>query len=416
MTELRRTKLMDDTNTDISLSNPLSVKNFGTRLTSFNEQVTAFRTSKFNFKPTWGVSEVRDDVTTTGTGASVSETNGEFKLSSGTSGTGVAELRTKERGQYQAGTEGEIGIGARIPTSPTGNQFAEWGYFYEGENGFGYGVDATGTYVFMLTGGTKTKTYQTSWNRDKLDSTGDSGLTLDLSDGNIFQINFTWYGYGGINFYINTNATPNGKDERILVHTMQVTGSASIVDPNQPLSVRSENNGTASNFDVYVGGRQFSVVDGNSFAEVRDTPVILTSQTVSSTLIPLIAIRKKSTFNGRTNSVRVILKKINIYSDQPLLFFMSYNDTVTDGTWGAIDYTNVNETALEVNKTLTAGNTTQYHAISGGAIGADKNTVTQISSNESLALGDDTAIVLWAQRTDTTDATVSATISLEEEW
>jgi hypothetical protein len=342
------------------------------RGTDFSELVIAIRSSKFNFKPTWGLSDLRDATTASGTGAAVVETSGEFKLSTGTASGNTSQLRTKERGQYQAGTEGEAGIGVRIPTAPTGTQCAEWGYF-DDNNGFGYGYDATGLYVFRLSAGTKTKIYQSSWNADKVDGTGSasnpSGFNLNVANGLIFQINFTWYGYGSVKFYINTRDTEQAGKERILLHRLIVDESISVVDPNQPITINAINGDTTStNFDVYVGGRQFSVVDGDSLPEIRDTPIIFTNETVGTTLIPILAVRKKANFNGRQNSIRCILKQIDIATSQNMLWFFSYGDTVTDGSWGAIPYVDATETALEINTTLTAGNTTQFRAISGDAI------------------------------------------------
>ena len=163
------------------------------RFSRFNELVVGERFSRFNLKPTWGLSNLRDS-TTLGSGSTIAESSGEFKLSTGTNTAGSALLETKERGQYQAGTMGEAGIAIRIPTDPAGDAFAEWGY-WDQTNGFGFGVDFTGIYVFYETGGTQTKTYQTDWNTDVLDGTGSSGLTLDLADGNIFEIAFVWYGH-----------------------------------------------------------------------------------------------------------------------------------------------------------------------------------------------------------------------------
>jgi hypothetical protein len=50
-----------------------------------------------------------------------------------------------------------------------------------------------------------TRVVQSSWNRDKLDGTGPSGLTLDLTKGFILAIDLLWYGYGRVRvgFLIN---------------------------------------------------------------------------------------------------------------------------------------------------------------------------------------------------------------------
>lgn len=184
---------------------------------------------------------MRYTVSTVGTGGSVQETNGEFKLQSGTTANGLAVLSTNQRGQYYAGSMGQAGIGVRIPTLPTGTAFAEWGYT-DGNNGFLFGVDATGKYVAYVTGsGVTTKTYQPAWNIDTLDGAGNSGMTIDLAEGHVSQIDFTWYGYGDIEYsYYISNAT-TFKIEKVPFHRTKIDGSASIADPNQPLTFRVGN-------------------------------------------------------------------------------------------------------------------------------------------------------------------------------
>ena len=185
--------------------------------TRFNETLTAFKTSQFNFKPTWGVSTLRYLSTNSGTGATSGETAGEFRLQSGTTNNGLATIQTNQRGQYRAGAMGQAGIGVRIPTLPLTTAFCEWGYT-DFTNGFYFGVDGTGKYVAYVTGGVVTKTYQSEWNIDKLDGTGNSGYTLDLAEGHISQIDFTWYGYGDIEYsYYIGNPTTN-KIEKVVCH------------------------------------------------------------------------------------------------------------------------------------------------------------------------------------------------------
>ena len=141
--------------------------------TRFGESLIAKRTSQFNFKPTWGVSALRYMTEFIGEGASAVETLGEFRLQSGTAANGLATITTNQRGQYQAGSMGQAGIGVRVPTAPTGTAFCEWGYT-DFTNGFYFGVDGTSKYVAFVTGGTVTRIYQAAWNVDKLDGTGSS--------------------------------------------------------------------------------------------------------------------------------------------------------------------------------------------------------------------------------------------------
>lgn len=398
----------------VYLDEPVGVSLSGTRLTGFDEIVTAYRTSVFNLKPTWGTSALRDDETT-GTGSTIAETNGELKLSTGTNTAGSAKLRTKQRGQYQAGTIGEAGIGIRFTAAPTGDAYADWGYC-DDNNGFGFGYDATGIYVFRRSGGSDTKVYQSSWNADKLDGTGPSGLTLDLTDGNIFQIEFAWYGYGEIKYIVNINNQTTNKQQHILVHSTTVDGSASIIDPNQPLSAFVTNGGTSTtNLDLYVGGRQFSYIDGGSTPRRRTTPVLLEAKSITTTTYePVLAVRRKATFNGRTNSVAASWLTIEVTSDQKVYWYISYGDTL-DGSWGAIGQTTAAETALEANTTATSGGSTQYHAISRGVVAAAAARSVVVERGDDIEMGGTDAITLWVKKS-STNATVDAVLTFEEQW
>ena len=66
---------------------------------------------------------------------------------------------------------------------------------------FGQNV-TNGIFVGIRRAGTDIIIPQSSWNVDPLNGTGPSGETLNLAKGNIFQIVFTWYGYGVIEFNV----------------------------------------------------------------------------------------------------------------------------------------------------------------------------------------------------------------------
>ena len=74
--------------------------------TRFDEALIANRNSELNLKPTYGISALRYTTSVTGTGAALGETNGEFRLQSGTNNNGLATLITNQRGTYQAGGNG----------------------------------------------------------------------------------------------------------------------------------------------------------------------------------------------------------------------------------------------------------------------------------------------------------------------
>ena len=94
------------------------------------------------------------------------------------------------------------------------------------------GVTATGGFVQVLAGvaPTETITPQASWNVDVCDGTGVSGMTLDPTKINIFDVDFQYLGAGNIFLAIENPAT--GQFEP--VHMMQSAGSSTTPTFRQP--------------------------------------------------------------------------------------------------------------------------------------------------------------------------------------
>lgn len=394
--------------------------------TRFGEQLTAMRISQMNFKPTWGITTLRYVTATSGTGAAVGETSGEFRLQSGTANSGAASIQTNQRGQYQAGAMGQAGIGVRIPTLPTSTAFCEWGYT-DFTNGFYFGVDGTGKYVAYVTGGTPTKVYQTDWNVDKLDGTGASGYTLTLSDGNVSQIDFTWYGYGDVEFsYLLFDSLTN-KIVKTPCHRFKIVGSASVVDPNQTLMFRVGNGAsTTTDVSMYIGGHQFSVVTGESHPQARPGSEILTSYTTATNTNwqPLIAFRKKATLNGRANSVRVRLSGAQVATDTEMQIRYTIGGTTSTGVWGTPSGRTATETAVETK--VTVAGTVLAASADGEPLGYDfvatnGNAINRVGDAEldtEFSIGATQEVILWIRRFSGSTAMIvkMGTISWTEEW
>ena len=412
--------------------NPISTKltdvngnsiDYFPEITPFNEQLTATRTSYINFKPTWGASNFRYTKVETGTGASASETNGEFRLQTGTTTTNKASLETNQRGQYQAGTVGQSGIGFRIPTLPTGTQYGKWGYSDFVNSGLYFGVDATGFYTAYLTGGVETKTYQTSWNVDKLDGTGASGIDIDLSDGFVTQIDFLWYGYGSIEYSILVYDVNTKKTKKILVHVTKIDGSASIIDPNQPLKFEVGNGASSdTNFNLYIGGHQFSIVDGNSIPQKRLVSELLTNYTtVANTLWqPIIAVRKKATFNGRPNSVNVYTESLTVSANDEMEVRVTRGGTTSNLSWATPTGCDANETAIETKITTGTALTTSADGspIDYGFVNSTKQAQSTFNNEIRTVLGSDEEVIVWIRRISASGTVIvkHAHITTEEQW
>lgn len=340
---IRSGRMYREDSTIVNLANIL-----GATLTPFGQLRVTEATPIIELKSTYGTSYWRDIVTTAGSG-SVTNSGGEFVVSTTANGADSARLESAELVRYVPGLAVIGGIGVRIPTDPVGSQVATWG-FRDGTSGIYFGVDATGPFVALdYQGSQDIKKYQAEWNVDTLDGDGLSGLTLDLSAGLIFQPIFAWYGYGIIQWWIVT-VDENGYPYQALVHQEKVNGRVSVEEPNLPLWVEIDNGGTGEALDVYVGGRQAAVL-GDYHPTRRITSAIREGITgLGASFTPVISIRRKSAYAG----VSVKMAGVEVLPGDDLVFRIVSGATLTTPSWGAIDGYSPGETALEVDVATTS--------------------------------------------------------------
>lgn len=351
------------------------ISNIGPNVSSqFNELIVSEKTPIVELTSAYGLSILRDSVTTTGDGAVTNDAT-EYNLSNTINGTDSAILESVLRGRYEPGFAGEAGIGVRIPILPIGNQIGRWGFF-DDQNGAFFGVNSTNVFVVIRRGGSDTTFPQSLWNVDRLDGTGPSGATLNLSKGNIFQIVFTWYGYGVIEFRVVIPNPSTLAQEVITVHRFSPTGQTSFIDPNLPLRAQIDNNGTAASYTLFVGGRQYSII-GKYNPTFRVTSERRRVTNLTSTLTPVLSFTRKAIFpsgSARTNSVQVDLEEINIISSVDLSYQVLVGGTL-DGAF--INYPTAttiipdSETALLVNNSSTTitGGEVVFQGVTGGGTG-----------------------------------------------
>lgn len=250
---------MNETETEFALDRHTS---------QFSEVKTTERTPLIDLNAINRLSTLREDW------QNASNTDSEHALSTAAATDDTAYLETNEHGQYAAGYQAQAGTGVRLPTTPTGDSECRWGYYNVDAsgaplNGFYFGVDSTSVFVARADNGSIEKVYQDEWNVDQLrDGTNvrnPSGETLDLAEGNIFQTDFTYYGYGPIQMDILVGETDAAIQRQYsdtqTVHVFDVDGATSIENTNLPLRQEIVSGGTNNDaLSLYVGGRQFSMV------------------------------------------------------------------------------------------------------------------------------------------------------------
>lgn len=393
----------------------------------FGSQIVALPISSINYKPTWGVSELRYKKTEIGTGASATETGGEFKLSPGTTTGNLAQIRTLKRGQYWSGAQARAGAGVRIPAAPGSTAVMRWGYF-DDDNGFMFGRDATGVFVMRRSGGVDASpVYQSSWNFDKMDGTGKSGLTLDLAKGIICQIDFTWYAYGIIVFQFLIFDPKELTFKKYPAHVMKVDNSVSIIDPNQPITFSVENGASnTTNYDLYIGGHQFEHFAGNDNAPQREVAELISNFTMAdnSSWQPIISVRSSATFgpSGRPNSVLSRVVGYLVAADAQVETRMTYGGVTSSMTYGAPTGWTSAEAAVETKVSLRDGVTRLAASTDGfpsnyGFVSSTNQANRPIKKDAQLILSGDKEAILWVRRIGTTGTPkiLHANLAIEEE-
>ncbi|WP_180361743.1 MULTISPECIES: hypothetical protein [unclassified Paenibacillus] len=385
----------------------------------FNELRTSEKTPIIELTSVYGLSNLRDIVLTLGD-ATVGSNNTEFQLTTTISGSDIAILQSSERGRYESGLAGEIGIGVRLPAPPTGAQVVRWGAF-DDQNGLFFGQSVVnGIFVAIRRAGVDTIIPQASWNVDKLDGTGPSGATLSLSTGNIFQIVFTWYGYGVIEFRVVIPDPATLAQEVIIVHRFSPNGQTSLADPNLPLRAEIFNNGTESELNLFVGGRQYSILG-------KYNPVFrVTSErrtvTATGSLTPILSFQRKTSFppgSGRANSVSVKLESIDLITTDDIYYQIILGGTINGGFVNfPTATTNIptSETALLINNTLTtiADGQVLLQGLVAGVAGSVR--IAASSSLLDFQLPDSEIVTLAVANLSGGTNPVTATFSLTEEW
>lgn len=192
---------------------------------------------------------------------------------------------------------------------------------------------------------------QADWNGDKLDGTGPSGLTLDVTKAQILFLDFEWLGVGNVRcgFIIN--------GQYIVCHTFQNANQISNVYMTTailPIRYEIENTGaTASSSDM----KQIcsTVMSEGGYNQVvtescaRRTTIL---SNIDTTFLPMVSIRLKSTSLGAVVLPQTV--KVLPTTNQNYEIALIKNTTLTGATWVTTDFENVE---YDVSSTAMTGGT-----------------------------------------------------------
>lgn len=246
---------------------------------------------------------------TTSSGGTVTQNTGKAVLQTSTAATGTAQIESKRRARYipgqgmiarftgvfspcVAGSTQEIGIGDTMD-----------GFFF-GCFGGVFGVD-------RRQNGTDNVTAQTGWNGDPMNGLGASGQTLNISNGNVFAIQYQWLGFGMIRFFIEDQTS----GQLVEVHQIEYANSAtapSILNPTLPLHARVTNSGNVTNLTLQTASMGVAA-EGPPNPEIGARHATTNSKTsIPTTGLSIFALQNVTTFNGYANRTVMYVDNVSI--------------------------------------------------------------------------------------------------------
>jgi hypothetical protein len=307
---------------------------------------------------------------TTATGATITHVpnSSAVQLTITTTSGSKAVRQTKHYFRYQPGKSQQIFI-TGVMGAVKANTRQRIGYF-DGNNGLFFEQDGTNRRVVRRTNTSGTPTdnavNQSSWNIDKMDGTGTSGITLDFSKTQIFVIDFQWLGVGRVRFGFDVGGVLYYCHEMIHANVLTVPYSTTAI---LPLRFELEATGTvadATAMDIICmavlseGGFEtsgsYTFTAGNGITSIGVT-----------TRRPILSIRNRATFNSIVNTVAAIPTLIDVTAQtNGALIELVYNGTLTGASYTNV---NTNNSSMEVDTSATviSGGTTigSFYVISG---------------------------------------------------
>ena len=205
------------------------------------------------------------------------------------------------------------------------------GYF-DANNGIFFEQDGTNLKVVRRTftsgAAVDNAVNQSSWNIDKMDGTGISGITLDMSKSQIFLIDIEWLGVGRVRMGV----VIDGKI--YYCHQFLNANNLSLVymtTANLPLRYELENTGTSVSTTDLIQICQ-TVISEGGFELTRGIHHSANSGTTSiavTTRRAVLTIRPKATFNSISNRGLIVPEDINtLVTTNNALIEIVYNGTL----------------------------------------------------------------------------------------
>lgn len=196
-------------------------------------------------------------------------------------------------------------------------------------------TNATATIAQTTAGAASTDTFyaQSTWNGDKLDGTGASGVTLDKTKLNIFQFNIGYLGTDAIVLKCKVCPTNSNNSTWVTCHTIRLPNSRTtpnFSNPSFPFTLAAYSAGSTTDLTVkcasvagFIEGAK--VLHGNRFTYFNQS-----TNVGSNSFTPLFTIMNARVYSGRVNQAIINLLNTSgaIKHTSPVIYYLIRNGSL----------------------------------------------------------------------------------------
>jgi hypothetical protein len=214
-------------------------------------------------------------------------------------------------------------------------------------------TSAVGTFAQTLAAVAPTDTWtaKASWSEDVMDGSGPSGMTLDPTKGNVYQITFQYLGYGGIVYSIEDESTGLLTPVHFIPYTNANT-RPSLDNPTLPLYAGAINAANTSNLTVNCGSMMGSIQGKDQLTGPR-FGYEQTRTNITSSEVPIISLASPYVFRSLRNRVKSKILRIALAVEhtKPVRVRFYVNPTLTGAAWADVS---ANISVMKYDTTATA--------------------------------------------------------------
>lgn len=354
----------DEGHIETAIKDPTSV---------FGEVITAELTPIVQADFVYGINANLFSSTLTGSGTATS-TNQMGVASTTANASSSSLIQSVRRAKYRAG-EGVIArftaqftTGAANSTQLAGMRNANIDGWFIGYNGANFGV-------CYRRNGVDTWVNQADFNGDKLDGTGSSGITIDPTKINIFQLGIGYLGVRGCTFSIQHPDTKNWITFHDYSFMNAISDQSQSVNPTMTFCIQAINTTNNTNMVVRCGSVGVFIVGKRE--RIGSTYGVNNFKSVATTDTNIVTVRSNTTINGVTNQSQIRIRSLSVSTAAgvPVVFKLNKNATVG----GTPSFTNIDATnscaAFDVAGTTVTGGNVQFNT----TVGANGNAFVDLT-------------------------------------